>query len=282
LGAGRNIVTKKIAVCFFGITRSLTHTIASIEQNVLVPARKRGDTKVYAHFFQQRKIEHERSGESGTLDLGEHQLLPSEWLQLEQPDLCLEERGFSTLKTFGDSWNDGFASLRNLVHQLHSLDAVTTAALADGSDICVFCRPDLRYHDSLRASLRQALHNSNLAQLPRWQAWGGLNDRFAICSGPAAISAYGHRIRVAEQFCRDRDSPLHSEQLVQYALQEANVPVRQIRARASRVRLGGIQRDEDFRSPISGPVMRRVMPVLSSAADKLRVKNLLKRLIGRV
>lgn len=272
---------KSIAVCFFGITRSLTHTVASIESNVLAPARIHGDVKVFSHFFLQGQIVYERTGESGALNLDEHQLLPSDWLRLEEPDLCLEEHGFSTLKTFGDTWLNDFSSLRNLVHQLHSLDAVATAALADDSDICVFCRPDLLYHDSLDSALRRALSNNNLAQLPRWQPRGGLNDRFAICSGQAAISAYGHRIRVAEQFCRDRASSLNSEQLVQYALQQANVPVRQIRARASRVRLGGIQRYEDFWGPISGPVMRRALPILSTAAQAVGAKAFLKRLVGR-
>lgn len=274
-------MTKKIAVCFFGITRSLTHTIASIEKNVLAPARKHGDVIVYAHFFLQRQIQDDRSGECGAMDLEEYQLLPIDRLQLEEPDLCLDQRGFSNLKTFGDSWDNGFSSLRNLVHQLHSLDAVTTAALADGAEVCLFCRPDMRYHDSLRPSLRRALRRNNLVQLPKWQHWTGLNDRFAVCSGASAIAAYGHRITVAEQFCRNRASPLHSEQLVKYALEQANVPVRQISTRASRVRLDGTQPYEDFWGPKSGPVMRRVMPVLSAAADKVHAKTFLKRLIGR-
>ena len=275
-------MAKKLAICFFGITRSLTHTIASIEKNVLAPARKHGDVRVYAHFFLQRQIEEERTGESGALDIEEYKLLPIDWLRLEEPDLCLDQRGFSNLKTFGDYWGNGFSSLRNLVHQLHSLDAVTTAALADGADVCMFCRPDLRYHDSLRSPLRRALRRSNLAQLPFWQPWSGLNDRFALCSGTAAIAAYGQRIDVAEQFCEDRTCPLHSEQLVKFALEQANVPVRQIRARASRVRLDGTQEYEDFWGPTTGPMMRPIMPVLSAAAEKVHAKNFLKRLIGWV
>jgi hypothetical protein len=272
---------RKIAVCFFGITRSLTHTISSIEQNVLIPARELGEVKVYAHFFLQRQIEYARTGESGELDLEEHRLLPSDWLQLEEPDLCLEKRGFTALKSYGDTWNDGIPALRNLVHQLHSLDAVTKAALADGAEVCMFCRPDLLYHDSLRPALRRALRTKELVQLPRWQQYGGRNDRFAICSGPAAIAAYGQRINLAEQFCRDHSTTRNSEQLLQYALERAAVPVKQISARASRLRLGGRKQYEDFWGPVSGPVMRRVMPILSTAAQAVGAKEFLKRLVGR-
>lgn len=274
-------MTKKVAVCFYGITRSLSHTAASIERNILAPARRQGDLRVYAHFFLQRQIEDQRSGESGTLDLEEHRLLPIDWLRLEEPDLCLEERGFSDLKAYGDSWDNGFRSLRNLVHQLHSMDAVTTAALAEGAEVCLFCRPDLRYHDSLGPALRRALRHDNLAQLPYWQPWTGLNDRFALCSGPVAIAAYGQRIRVAEQFCRDLGGPVHSEQLVKYALERARVPVRQIAARATRVRLDGTERYEDFWPPRLGEAKRRVMPVVSSVTERLHVRSFLKRLTGR-
>jgi hypothetical protein len=274
-------MSKKVAVCFYGITRSLTHTIASIEQNVLNPARRHADLRVYSHFFLQRQIEDERTGESGPLNLEEYKLLPNDWLQLEEPELCLEQHGFSNLQAFGDAWDNRFRSLRNLVHQLHSLDTVTKAALSDGADICMFCRPDQCYHDSLGPALRRALRHDNLAQLPFWQPWTGLNDRFALCSGQTAIAAYGQRIRVAEKFCRDRGSPLHSEQLVRYALEQANVPVRQISARASRTRLDGSQPYEDFWRPTTSAILGRVMPVVSATAEKLHVKDFLKRLIGR-
>lgn len=280
-------MTAKIAVCFFGITRSLTHTHASIEMNVLAPARSLGTPRIYSHFFQQEGLDNPRSGEKGRMNSEEYRLLNSDWLRLEQPEECLGRWRFEALKAWGDSWGDDFRSLRNLIHQLHSLNAVTEAALAEGTEICVFCRPDLRYHDSLRNPLRQAqkVHDTAggaTAFLPFWQAHGGRNDRFAICVGREAIAAYGQRIRLAEQFCRERAEPLNSEYLVAYSLAQRAIAVRQIAPRASRVRLDGVQRYEDFSRPLIRQIKQRTRPHLIELADKLNLRNTIRMLLQRM
>jgi hypothetical protein len=239
-----------IAICFFGITRSLGHTLPSIEKNALSPARAAGNVRVYAHFFRQYSLAEARSGETGTIDPDEHLLLRADWLQLEEPDDCLAQWGFEALKRHGDFWQNDFRSLRNLVHQLHSLNLVTQAALDDGAELCLFLRPDLRYHDSLAPAIRRgqraAQAGQALVQLPWWQPWTGLNDRFAIAAGRGAIAAYGQRVMQMHAFCTATGGPLHSERLVAHALAAAGVPTRTIGARASRVRLGGNERYEDF------------------------------------
>ncbi|MBE1290330.1 MAG: hypothetical protein GJ679_10055 [Rhodobacteraceae bacterium] len=237
----------KIAICFFGITRSLTHTIGSIERNILAPARDLGEVRVFAHFFRQAVIDNPRSGERGTLKQDEHQLLSSDWLELEEPGNCLYERDFEGLKKFGDTWKDDFRSLRNLVHQLHSLDQVTRAALAWNPDIVVFARPDLEYHDNLEPCL-QVRSAAPLVQLPSWQHWGqGYNDRFAVAMRPSAAMAYGSRIGLAHRFCHEMNRPLHAELLVRYGLETNAVKTKLISARATRVRSNGIWAEESFR-----------------------------------
>lgn len=199
-------------------------------------------------------------------------MLRPDWLRLEEPDACLAQWDFEGLKQYGDCWNNNFQSMRNLVHQLHSLNLVTQAALDDGADVCLFLRPDLRYHDSLAPAITRALRAAKagrpLVQLPWWQGWhGGRNDRFAVVAGPDAIAAYGRRVTQMTEFCVTRQAPLHSEQLLAFALDQADVPVRTIRARASRVRLGGVENKEDF------------WPTWLS---KLRKENYRKALIRRV
>lgn len=247
----------KIALCFFGITRSLRHTIAAIESCVLAPARAAGDARVYAHFFRQHHLAHGRTGEQGPLDPDEYRLLHPDWLELEEPDGCLATWDFDGLKRHGDFWQNDFFSLRNLVHQLHSLDRVTAAARADGAGICLFLRPDLQYHDSLGPAIARAGRalraGRPLVQLPWWQSWNGRNDRFAIATGDAAIAAYGGRVTQLAAFCAETGGPVHSERLLAHVLDRAGIPVRTIGARASRVRMGGQVRYEDFLpEPLSG------------------------------
>lgn len=240
-------MTLRIAICFFGITRSLSHTIGSIEQRILEPARKHGDLRIFAHFFRQLEIDNPRSGESGMLRQDEHILLNPDWLELEDPELCLADHDFERLKACGDRWNDEFRSLRNLVHQLHSLDRVTNAALDWDADIYIFARPDLMYHDSFDRVLRRAVNSRRrTAYIPAWQRWhGGLNDRFAVCVGAEAARAYGTRLAGALAFA-ESDGALLSERLLGHALTSSGIRVKSFGVRASRLRSDGRFRREDF------------------------------------
>lgn len=239
----------RIAICFFGITRSLTHTIGSIEENILAPARELGEVRIFAHFFQQATIDNPRSGEKGALRQDEHELLPLDWLQLEEPEICLEQHGFEALKAFGDEWGDDFRSLRNLIHQLHSLQQVTEAAVEWAPDVIVFARPDLRYMDSLKDVIQAALTRCDeaIAFIPDWQhATFGLNDRFAVLT-PLAAYSYGTRVALMKEFCATRNTALHSESLVRFALMKGSINVSYVPTKAARVRLDGTQVSERYR-----------------------------------
>ena len=244
------MVRPRIAVCFFGITRSLSHTIASIEANVLAPARQQGEVTVLSHFFEQTQIDNPRSGEAGTLNTQEHKLLPNDWLELEPPGTGLDQWGFEELKQHGDRWSDDFRSLRNLMQQQHSLHRVTDAALKTDPDLVIFCRPDLHYHDSFEDQIARGLKDVwPTVRLPSWQPWIGRNDRFAIARGQRAVRAYGQRVELAQEYCRWREEPLHAEKLVAYALRRHFVRVKTFPLRASRVRISGERVDEVFTPP---------------------------------
>lgn len=230
----------RIAIAFFGITRSLDHTLPSIERNVVGPARDAGAVTVYAHFFEQTAIDNPRSGEKAMLNPNDHKRLPIDHLQLEAPNACLALRDFEGFQAWGDPWADDFRSLRNLIHQLHSLACVSRRVLEDGADICLFVRPDLRYLDSFAPVLQAALRGTEpRVWTPDWQPFGGLNDRFSLCRGAEAIAAYGGRIAAAKPFCSAQDRPLHAEELVAFALKNAGIPVTPMPLRASRVRVDG-------------------------------------------
>ena len=114
----------RIAVCFFGLSRSLRTTHESIRENVLDPCRRTGETVSLAHLYYQGRVTNVRSGEDAVLDPDDYRLLDLDavWLQFKVPAelASIVER----LKPFGDEWNDGFSSLNNLIRQLYSLSSV--------------------------------------------------------------------------------------------------------------------------------------------------------------
>jgi hypothetical protein len=235
---------KSAAVCFFGITRSLRYTHGSILRNVIEPLEGRASVRIYGHFFDQERIANPRSGEEGALDREDHRFLSFDSLEREAENPAAVQALFDELTPFGDSWEDGFRSVRNLSHQLYSLKRVTQAALKDAPDLVIFVRPDLAYHDTLADVYDRALAaQSSVLLIPDWQEHGGRNDRFAIAVGVAAAESYGCRFDRATDYVGP-GTPLHSEKLLSHAT--SDVEVQTIPHRASRIRFNGNINPEDF------------------------------------
>lgn len=236
-----------LAIAFFGVTRSLYYTNASIHRSFLDDLRRDCDAQVFCHFYQQSRIENPRSGEYSEFDPAEYKLLAPDHLELESPFACLGASGFTAFQAYGDFWDDGFLSLRNLVHQLHSIRRVTAMVLEKGNTSCLFVRPDLEYLDPLARTVHTAIARPrDRVLLPAWQNWGGFNDRFALCVGRKAIAAWGNRLDTALEYCLVNETPLHSEGLVRYVMDKAHLPVELIPHRAGRVRAHGGKVSEDF------------------------------------
>lgn len=271
----------RIAICFFGITRSLHLTRVSIEKNVINAAMELGDVKIFGHFFQQTEIRNARSREFVTLEPNQHLLLPFDTCLTEEPEHFLEKSDFSSVCKYGDIWDDDYKSLKNLLHQLHSLGQVADLASDWGPNIYIFCRPDLLYHDDFSSVLTRCAHNRfEGVVLPNWQQWhGGYNDRFAICFGTDAAVAYGRRGARALEMCNEQSSSLHSERLLKYVLSNPRVPVQFTSLRASRVRADGRVERESFHGP-SMILLKKILKspftlgvtLLSKILSFLRVK----------
>jgi hypothetical protein len=233
----------RIALVYFGITRSLGHTLGSIRRNLVARART-PEVRQFGHFYRQDRIENPRSLESGPLDPEEYRLLELDEVELEPPGDCLDRHGFDRLTAAGDPWRDGFQSLRNLVHQLHSLQRATLLALDWQPDIVVFARPDLYYHAPLTDHFQTLVRRRrNLVLLPDWASWHGFNDRVAVVKGPEAMRAYGLRAARMGEYCA-KGRKLHAERFLRFAL--AGYNVRPVPLHASRVRSTGQVVVEDF------------------------------------
>ena len=232
----------KICVALFGITRSLSYTKDSIIKNVINPLSAFSDFELVGHFY-------ENSFDQDFDVVEGHELLPFDDIKLQAADNPENSNVYQELKSFGDYWDNEFKSTRNLFLQLNSLKAVYDFPQVRNSDICIFLRPDLRYHSSFgRVIPELTALNAGEALIPFWQHWkGGLNDRFAACKGEIAKSAYAMRGDLSLEFCKLANSPLQSEQLLQYSMHKNRVKTKSLDVTASRVRANGAEITEDFK-----------------------------------
>ena len=249
----------RIAIGFFGVTRSLKWTLPSIRENVIEPARQLGEVRLFAHLYQQTHITNPRSGENDPLDPDEYRLLECDEIALEEPGPCLQAARYDWILSHGDAFHDGGKSLANLVHQLHSLQVVGQMINSWKPDVVVLARPDLKYHDSLGEAISRHLQlPADVLSLPNWQWYGGYNDRIAVC-GALAGNVYTNRLNVIPRYLEKTGGPLPAERFLKFCLHDKGILPKEIPIRASRVRANGKVVEENFAIASVGKRLRRLL-----------------------
>ena len=241
------IEKKKISICFFGITRDLDKTFPSIERNIIYPATKYADVKVFCHFYDLKEIDNIRSQEKNKITNKNWYLFKAHKLVSEKPNDIFKNYSLDNIKKFGDDYNDHYKSIRNLIHQLFSLKKVYELSKSNSADLTIFVRPDLYYWDSFEKNIRNLINISkDYIAIPNWQFHKGFNDRFAICTSEYASSIYSNRIKEIDNYLIHNKRPLNAECLLFYAVSKSKAKTLLLDIKASRVRANGKMVSESF------------------------------------
>lgn len=245
----RALREESVAVCFYGINRSLQHTAKSIHEHLLGPLRAAGyRLDLFYHTYNLSVLHSPRSMEVNVpIDPGGFRLLgPFKAFKVtSQEDFLARFDVQSWIVNHTDTWHDAFVlqSLRNLACQLNSIQ--TCCNLVQSARVqysfVMFVRPDMLYLNPLvPVRIRNLLREPRTWLIPdfandrhRW------NDRFVIAT-PENISPWCHRMDVAPRAVKETRATLHSESLVRAAAQYAGIKKETIDLRFVRVRAGGL------------------------------------------
>lgn len=238
------IAPPQIIVGFFGLTRSLRFTVDSIQSHVLQPLNKLGIPIVrIGHFNIPDRIDNPRSNESGLgVDVDEHLLLNLDHVVLERQNDALIANRLAVARGYPDPFGDGYTSIKNLCHQLRSLErlwSLVTSLKPSSDALVLFLRADLLVIDRLNLERDVVPLASGLVDLivPGWQGWGGLNDRLAFCSMAAAKHYVGRGACIPEACAHI--GALHAETLLSFAVSVAGLKTGFTAMRALRMRANG-------------------------------------------
>ena len=232
----------RVALAYFGLTRSLRHTAASIACNIEAPLADTG-AEVYrvGHFHCPALIDNPRSGEHAVVPDGDTSLLGLDAVTTEPQDPALVTSEWAVCRNGRDVFNDGYRSLHNLCFQLRSLRQACELARGrlQPTDWVLFLRPDLLYLDRIDTLplIRTLERESCSLAVPGWQSWGGLNDRFALCRADVAGVYSGRACHLAAMV--SRFGAVHPESLLAYSLEVSGLRPGTLDARAIRIRADG-------------------------------------------
>lgn len=279
----------RVTVVLFGSIRSIRWTRDSIQRNVLGWNASRGVAVTsFASINLFETIDNPRSGESGLqLDRGDLILLPADQrVVIEQSDDDIRDE-LEVARRAGDFYDNGFRSVRNLLHQLNSLRAAWAAISRDDhlstADYFLFARPDLRYNRPVQLSRgARRLETDNSVLVPEWQSFGGFNDRIALADRRGAY-VYANRLDHVSAYCAT--GPLQAERFLGFCLEEGAVRVGRLQVSASRVRGDGSVVKEAFgksrrRLPLR-PQPATSIPTESRDTVPLRVRDTVAAAFGR-
>lgn len=226
----------KVAICYFGLTRSVTKVYQSHHKNIFhILEENSVDYDIYMHTWSLKgKQRVNTNAIDRKIDYDEYQLLHPNYYKIEDQEKFtnhLDFRNYFDQKLWlevGDDPEYGeWPPLLILNHlcALESQKRVTEMVIENGShyDFILYLRPDVEFHKALDIASILALKHQEIA-IPDFDHGEGYNDRFAALTYQTA-PLYGMRINQIAEF-RKNHGRIVSEKYVKYICEQNNFNVR--------------------------------------------------------
>jgi hypothetical protein len=238
---------------FFGLNRSLNITWGSICISIAEPLKSVGFRIVSAaHLNSPKMIHSPRSGEVHVVatNLGiENMDCELIWQEPQRAD-CIEPLASEICANYHmrDEDDEDQIIRRNALLQMYSQSRLLAMLRLIGLDrfkMFCFVRPDLLFLDDIPPqAIKSIIDGTADVITPDWHRWGGLNDRFSLCSRRGA-EVYLSRLDWVSSFCAEKGY-FHPEEILLYSIERSKLIYDFMHTRARRVRSDGLIRNEDF------------------------------------
>jgi len=231
-----------VAICFFGLTRSLKFTIESINKILRTFDDNDVTYTTFLHSYNKETLTNPRSNEFNCeLDTEEYKLLHCDNTSITNQEsflLSLPLSFVDLLKSKGDAWKDDFTSFTNFLCQLNSLQIVTSLwkTSNDNYDLILYLRPDLLNNGFSIEDLKNS-EEKQCILTPDYQLHTGFNDRIAV-GPPNLMDYYGNRINFLSEFSENQK--VHSESFLKYVIEKNKINHESsLRLKGKRIRANG-------------------------------------------
>uniref|UniRef100_A0A6C0AUQ6 Glycosyltransferase n=1 Tax=viral metagenome TaxID=1070528 RepID=A0A6C0AUQ6_9ZZZZ len=236
----------KVALGFFGITRSLKFTIETIRENVINPLKRLGyEVKIFIHTYKLDTYKNIRTKEaSDNIDNDEYKLLNPDEFIIDNQDEVKERLNMQQYRTHRDPWNTKYNSVDNFILGQYSKLRLTELIknTKDEFEYILFLRPDVKYLNKITKLFLDKV-NINTICIPNFslyprktQGFPMFNDRFAI-TNKYTYKIYGEVFHKLLEI--SKDNPLHSETILTKYLTNNGIEYEYIPFIFQRIRIDG-------------------------------------------
>ena len=113
----------RVAVCFWGLTRSLKYTIHSIDKHILNILKKANiDYSIFMHTYTFKSTYYNpRASEVNVqLDFDEYKLFNPDFLQIDDQDTIRDSLDLHKYRTLPDPWDTNYICVDNFLLAMYS------------------------------------------------------------------------------------------------------------------------------------------------------------------
>lgn len=209
----------RIALVFWGLTRSLTITYPNIKKYILEHLKNNNiEYKIFLHtyYFKDNYTDKRTGEENIKLDFDEYKLLNPDYLLIDNQDEIKKKINIQKYHKYKYSYN--FQTTNNLICALYSQFRITQLLenkVKDGNhfDFVWYLRPDIIFNSKLPLHWFKWI-NDNRFLVPNFGNSGGINDRMAIMKYHQALN-YGKRFLNIIQYGENmKDNKIISERFL--------------------------------------------------------------------
>ena len=234
----------KIAIGFYGITRSLRYTIDSINKKIFnIIDNNNIEYDVFMHSYNLINYSNKRTGEiinDTDIDNEEYKLLNAKYVIIDDQNEIKQQIDFLSYRTYPDPWNTDYNSVDNFILAQYSKLRLTNMIEKSNNnyDYIIFMRPDCLYHDDFQIDFLNLVENNKIV-IPNFHLFGPykFNDRFCITNSKT-YKIYGEIF--TQLFEMSKKQSLHSETIIGQIINNNNINIARIKFNFSRVRFFGI------------------------------------------
>jgi hypothetical protein len=230
----------KVALAFWGLTRSLKYTINSINEKIINILKKNNiEYKIFMHTWIVNSIyNNTRSHENNiVLDNEEYKLLNPDFVELHDQDEFKRQINFEAFRSKPDPWNTNYETVNNFICAMFSKSKCTQLISNSGEqfDYIIFLRPDCAYYTKLDVNFFKLINNNTIC-IPNFALHNNFNDRFCL-TNMNTYKIYGNVF--SKMFMYSKRFPLHSETFNYHIMKINKINIRKINFVFKRVRADG-------------------------------------------
>lgn len=239
----------RIAICFWGLTRSLKYTINSIHKNIFDVLKNRNiEYKIFLHTYKVNKQYcNKRANEYNIkLDNEEYKLLNPDYYLVQQQESIEEKINFKSFRTFKDPWNTNYETMDNFILAMYSKKQLYKLIKNCKYNFThyLFIRPDVEYLNNFNIEWLYNIKDNDI-YVPEFHFnYYRFNDRMCLTKNDNIFKIYCCIYDYMLDY--SKNNYLHSESMIRNILQKniKNINIVPISFYFNRIRANGNKKQD--------------------------------------